>query len=31
MAARYHNNIAEICESELVDFEQVNMASTTYI
>ena len=23
MAARYHNNIAEICESDLVDFEQV--------
>jgi alpha-soluble NSF attachment protein len=22
MAARYHSNIAEICESELVDFEQ---------
>lgn len=25
MAARYHNNIAEICESELADFEQVNV------
>ena len=24
MAARYHSNIAEICEGELVDFEQVS-------
>ena len=23
MAARYHSNIAEICEGELADFEQV--------
>ena len=23
MAARYHSNIAEICEGDLADFEQV--------
>ena len=23
MSARYHSNIAEICEGELVDYEQV--------